>query len=107
MLNNIEINYKLSLYPSKFLGYQSKNKNKGNLTFYISTIWKWINPHYRKENEINNTMINKFIKGLLEIILLERICIERAFQKIRMKNRCKNFKGFTCKIDYIYSMFKD
>jgi len=98
-LNNKEyhINYKLSLFPSKFAGYQSKNKNKGEVKLYISSIWNaQFDPH--DEFDIN---FHWFLEAFLYTMLLERICLERAFQKIRMTNRCVQYEKYRCKMDYI------
>ena len=34
----MEIKYKISTFPSKFMGYHSKNKENGEVKSYISTI---------------------------------------------------------------------
>jgi hypothetical protein len=75
------IKYKVSLYPSKYVGYNSKNKGIGKVTIFITTLWKWI-------PKISGNLDN-FITEFINILILERICLERGFQKIRMKNRCK------------------
>ena len=92
-----EVEYKVSLYPSRFLGYQSKARDKGEVKAYISTIWEYCGADYWK-----------FIFSLDFILLLERICLERAFQKIRMKDRCKPYKSFTCKMEWIaHQLYKE
>ena len=88
-MTNVEL--KISTYRSKGLGYQSKKGLEGKLTLFVSNIYD-----YSKQD------FNLFVKCLDYVYLLERICLERAFQKIRMKERCKKFKGpFSCKMDYI------
>ena len=86
----IEIEYKISLHLSKFLAYQSKNKNKGIVKLFISVIWKYVRKDF-----------DRFVIWINYLTILERICLERAFQKIRMKNRCKPYKDFLCKIEQI------
>lgn len=76
-----EVDYTLSLHNSKFIGYQSKNKNTGKITIYIATLWKWILER--------DYTLDHFVSEIIFITILERICLERAFQKIRMKNRCE------------------
>jgi len=45
---------------------------------------------------------NKFIKTFIFLIILERICLERGFQKIKMKNRCN-----PCKMEkYAYKIME-
>lgn len=88
-MTNIE--YKISTYPSKFAGYQSKSGMNGKVTMYISTIWNY------SEN------FDDFVNYIVFIVILERICLERAFQKIRMKGRCN-----PCKLEkFAYFMFKN
>lgn len=88
-MSNIKL--KISLYKSKSLGYQSKKGLEGKITLFISNIYD-----YSKQD------FDIFVKCLNYTYLLERICLERAFHKIRMKERCEKFKGlFSCKMDYI------
>ena len=88
-MSNVEL--KISLYKSKSLGYQSKKGLEGKITLFISNIYD-----YSKQD------FDLFVKAFNYTYLLERICLERSFQKIRMKERCKEFKGlFCCKMDYI------
>ena len=75
--------YKISLYPSKFVGYQFKSGATGEVKVFISTIWN------------HSITFEDFLEKIIYITILERICLERAFQKIRMKNRCKPF----CKME--------
>lgn len=69
-----DVMYKISLYPSRFHAYQTKKGKKGIITQYIS--------NYRIEN------FDWFVGQLIAFQLLERICLERAFQKIKLKQRC-------------------
>jgi len=87
----ITIRYKISTYPSKFGGYHSKNKENGIITAYITRIW----------NQCQD--FDNFVSDFIYINILERICLERGFQKIRMKNRCK-----PCKMEkYANEMMRD
>lgn len=108
MIKIPKVEYKISLYPSKFLGYQSKNQDTGKITLYISSIWKWVHSwrwtSYFIEPEATEIMFDDFLNEFLYTMILERICLERAFQKIRMKKRCEEFNGFTCKMDYIATL---
>lgn len=97
-----EVTYKFSTYPSRFLGYQAKKQDTGTVTLYISSIW----------NEAEK--FDDFLEIFLDTLILERICLERGFQKIRMKNRCKPFTvrspyngnevEFPCKMSYIATL---
>lgn len=85
-----EVEYKVSIRPSKHLAYQSKAQNKGIVKTYINNIW-----------DICNDDFCEFVCTLDFIILLERVCLERGFQKIRMKDRCKQYKDFNCKMEWV------
>jgi len=76
-----EVEYRVSLYPSKFSGYQSKKENVGKITFFLPKLWE--------ESENN---FDKFVNQLIFIQILERICLERGFQRFRIKNRCNPCK---------------
>lgn len=71
-----EVEYIVSLHPSDYVGYQSKNKNNGIVKLHISTIYN------------NSDDFDDFVNYCVFTLVLERICLERGFQKIRMKNRC-------------------
>jgi hypothetical protein len=73
-----DVEYSVSLHPSEFEGYQSKAGDTGKITLYVSTIWVNAEGNF-----------DRFVDTLSYVSLLERICLERAWQKIRMKNRCK------------------
>lgn len=104
MIKNTNVEYKISLYPSKFLGYQSKKGNEGMVKIFISTIWKESHDNFYE-----------FLLYLDYITLIERICLERAFQKIKMKDRCEVYTEkideditmeYACKMEYVaYKMF--
>lgn len=93
---NPTVNYTISLYPSKYVGYNSKKREIGKITVYIATLWKWISE--------GSGDIQNFITEFIHTLILERICLERGFQKIRMKNRCSP----TCKMEkYAKEMCRD
>ncbi len=81
-----EIDLRISTHPSEFLGYQAKSGIRGTITLFVSTLWK------EAEGEFD-----RFVAELDYVYLLERICIERAFQRIRMNNRCEPY----CKLQKI------
>ena len=83
-MDKVIVDYKISLYPSRFLGHQAKKGKKGTIILYIYSLW----------NECKGNF-DKFVLDIVYTSLLERICLERAFNKIRMKNRCKPF----CKME--------
>ncbi len=92
---NITVEYIVSSYPSKFLGYKSKNGSKGTVKSYVTSIW----------NSLEKKEFDAFVKVLIYIMLLERVCLERGFQKIRIRERCKFFDKdgiyYACKMEYI------
>jgi hypothetical protein len=73
-----DVEYSVSLHPSKFEGYQSKAGQSGKVTLFIATIWDTVGEDYER-----------FLEELIWVSIIERVCLERAFQRIRMKNRCE------------------
>ena len=62
----------------------------GEVKLFISSIWKC------------SKSFEHFVQKMIFYIIIERICLERAFQKIKMKNRCK-----PCKMEkYALEMYK-
>jgi hypothetical protein len=92
--------YKISTYQSKFAGYHwTTSTSESRITAYISNIWSFAKQQGKSDDEI----FDRFVKELNFIIILERICLERGFNKIRMKNRCK-----PCKMEkYAREMIKE
>lgn len=76
---NVDMN--ISLNISKYRGYHSKSGYNGKITLFIPIIWG------------SSKYEDDFIINSCHVYLLERICLERAFNKIRIKNRC-----FPCKL---------
>lgn len=97
------INYIISIYPSKFDGYQSKKGNQGYITAYISNLWD-----HAKNGFCGIGPFQLFVNLLNSIFIHERYCLERAFQKIRIKggmcNPCcvKNIVNNT--IEYLFGL---
>lgn len=84
------IEYIISTNKSKFCGYQSKKGNSGTVKVFIPNIYSI------------SVDFDDFIDWLEFFLIVERICLERAFQKIKMKNRCN-----PCKMDKYAHMMKD
>lgn len=88
-----DVSYIISSHLSKSYAYQSKNKCSGKVKLFVSNIWK------------DSLNFNHFVANCIYFTIIERICVERAFQKIRMKDRCvpyeKNGEIYSCKMDYI------
>ena len=84
MPKKITVSYNVSSYPSKFEGYQSKRGSRGTgdidakITLFVGEIWKHAGG-----------VFDEFIDHINDILLIERICLERSFQKIRLPSRCK------------------
>jgi len=47
------------------------------VTIFVSTLWR------------AGKSFEEFIEDFIWVVICERICLERAFNKCRMKNRCK------------------
>ncbi len=84
-----EIEYTISTRSSRFMGYQEKSGARGTIKLYVASIYK----QHEEDGE-------PFVNLLIFYMLVERYCIERAFQKIRMHQRCEP----ECKIAP-YAMF--
>lgn len=72
-----EIEYIISNRPSKFLGYHQKNGGRGEVKVFLPNIWQYASEKYET-----------FVDAISYVFLLERICLERGFQRIRLQNRC-------------------
>lgn len=91
------IDYIVSLYPSKSIGYQSK-RNKGleaKIKFYVSTMYKecfeYANNHYnlkeiKNYDDFLNYIIDLIINDINYVMICERYCLELCFNKIKIKN---------------------
>ncbi len=75
----MKVKYKISLFPAKNMARWNINKEKGNIIIYISNIW----------NNNRTKGFISFVEWCIYFILIERICLERAHNKIRIKGgRC-------------------
>jgi len=82
-----EVDYIISLYPSKFDGYQSKKGNIGEIKAFISNLWK---NAIEDSIKLSEKPFDLFVIYLNIIFINERYCLERAFQKIKIKGgMCK------------------
>ena len=93
----LEVEYKVSLHKGNHEGRWNINKDKGRITFNLPLLYDYTmeaieswgkSDNYSKEF-MEDMSINFFIGLLIEVELIERVCIERAHQKIRMKGRTR------------------
>jgi hypothetical protein len=104
-MSPLDVEYKVSLHESKHGGRWNINKDNGTITFNLPLLYdysKRVVEQYRTKNETdaftNDMTINFFITQLIETEVVERVCIERAHQKIKIKGgRCKPF----CKVESV------
>lgn len=97
------VKYRYSLHDSRFLGYQAKSGASGTVTLYITSIWKYTRD------------VDEFIDQLNFILVLERICLQRGLEGIRMRGRCKEIDvehegrkyTFPCVMSYIAALMVD
>lgn len=75
------VDYLISTKLSKFDGYQSKKGNKGYVKAYISNLWNYAVKLGLNDNDV----MEWFLILINSIFIHERFCLERAFQKIRIK----------------------
>jgi len=82
-----EVDYRISTYPAKSEGYQSKKGLHGVITAYISNLWS-ITKEWSTEKDLDHFEL--FVDYINIIFIHERYCLERAFQKIKIKGgMCK------------------
>ena len=82
-----EVDYLISTNLSKFDGYQSKKGNKGYVKAYVANLW---NTSLENEYKFDEDQFQLFVNLLNSILIHERYCLERAFQRIRIKGgMCK------------------
>jgi len=74
-----KIKYIISTHLSKFAGYQSKKQHQGEIKLFVSNI-------YEMSDDFDD-----FIVQLIYIQLIERVCIELAFNKLKIQGgKCNN-----------------
>ena len=88
MIPRLNVDYKYNLNPSKYPAYWNINKDNGKITFHLGEIWQ--HSQNNLTGMIDSDPVENFIDDLLYYDLSERICLERAHEKIRIKGgRCK------------------
>lgn len=101
----IDVKYQVSINPSKFMAYYTINKKKG-----IGTNKMFLNSFYNsyliQHDEYNEEkFVDSITAKIICFTLLERICLERAYNKCKIKNRCKPFSlngnEYSCKSMFI------
>lgn len=88
-----DIDFRVSLHPSKFLGHWNVNKAKEvkRIVLFLGKIWREAQRvDYVEETGIFD--VDLFIREIIRTIVIETVCIERANQGLRIKNRCKPCK---------------
>jgi hypothetical protein len=104
-LIDMSVEWKYTTNLRKSEGYQEKTGQCGTITFSFPRIWQL--RSINKTDYHERYHLADFIYTMIRIQLCERICVERAFQHIKMKARCKNFQQFGCKMDYITQKLMD
>lgn len=77
-----EIEYIISTHPSKAEGYQSKKGLRGKIKVFVSNIW---NKTEKWALENQHDPFQLFVDYINLTFICERYCLERAFQKIKIK----------------------
>jgi len=99
----LDVEYKVSLHESKTAGRWNINKEQGAITFNLPILYenaKYYVEKYKTKHDTEeyteDVNINLFISLLIETEVVERVCIERAYQKLKIKGgRCKPY----CKVE--------
>ena len=82
-MNEIETDYKISLYPSKYHGFWKPN---GRINIYVSKIWEDMNDKFADKSD--DEKIDEFTNDLRNVILIETLCFYRGKNKLKVKNKC-------------------
>ena len=82
-MSEVEIDYKISLYPSKYHGYWRSN---GKINIYVSKIWKDMNDAYSDKSD--EEKVDEFTNDLRNVMLIETLCFYRGKNKLKVKNKC-------------------
>lgn len=106
----MSITYDVSLYPTKkwiAVNYRKKKL----IRIYLSKLTEHIKKHYddRIYNywlHYDNGFAEYLLEGIIRLTLIERVCLEDQLQKSRIKNKCKGYKGCSCKIEYIVDIIQ-
>lgn len=78
----MEIDYKISLYPSKYHGYW----RPGKINIYVAKIWTDMEESYADSPD--DQKVDEFARDLANVILIETICLYRSKNKSKLKNKC-------------------
>ena len=79
-----DIEYRYSLFNSKWPAYWNINGNTGKISFYLGNIWEIAQS--RPKPDIGGwDEMDSFIDELLFYDISERFCLERAHEKIKIK----------------------
>jgi hypothetical protein len=98
----LDVEYKLSLHKGGHDARWNINKDQAKITFNLERLYTSAEKEvkkgwgfYLKPNELppEVCIIDRFIEMLIEVEVVERVCLERAYQKHRFKgrSRCKPF----------------
>ena len=87
-MTRLDVDYRYNITSSKYPAYWNINKDIGKITFHLGEIW----DHSQNDltGDICDDPVDNFIDDLIYYDLSERICLERAHEKIKIKGgRCK------------------
>lgn len=86
----LEVEYRLSLNESKYPAYWTIKSDHGRITQYLPSHWNAARQHSDIfELDHPDEVMENFIEELIYSEITERICVERAHERIRMKGRTR------------------
>jgi hypothetical protein len=89
-MNPLEVEYRLSLNWGKWPAYWNIKKDLGTITQYLPSLWgEACNHSMFFETDHPDICFDNFMQELIYTEIVERICIERAHEGIRMKGRTR------------------
>lgn len=90
MGSSLNVEYGYSLKWAKYNAYWNIKRGSGKITFYLPRLWAHACDNSTfKEHDFPDECEENFIQDLIFADLTERICLERAHEKIRMKGRTR------------------
>lgn len=89
-MGRLDVEYRLSLNESKYPAYWNIHGDRGCITQYLPSHWNEARKHSDIfEHDHPDEVMENFIEELIYSEITERICIERAHERIRMKGRTR------------------
>lgn len=88
----LNVEYKLSLHNARHSAYWEREGDSGLIVFNLPNLYHEAendSPYWNGSSD-ENIIIDNFIKDLIYTDICERVCLERSYQKLKVRgNKCK------------------